>query len=375
MKKKTKIIYISFFIFLFLYLISGSIIGQNSFLTLKKIFPEDLKNFIKKTIFVYHYQKILERKLETSIKKISKNKNNQERIEAIKEKKITDLIENYGFMNVKKNKELKDFIINERKINIEKFEIMGISVPKYLGKGTAYLEYFDNNLFVTSANGIFSYVNIEDFVKNSFQLKIIKTNLKDKIRYDRFYIKSQYGIKDTLISNNKIFISYLKQQDDTYSLEPRDNCYYTSIMVADLNYDYLEFKEFFTPKKCIKESEFNYLAHLSGGRIVEYKNNKLLFSIGDYQTYIVSQDQSNFYGKIISLNFDGSNPKIISIGHRNPQGLFYDKKNDIIFNTEHGPVGGDEVNYNLDPDDQIRNYGWPTSSYGEHKPEHYDYQL
>ena len=87
MKKKTKIIYISFFIFLFLYLISGSIIGQNSFLTLKKIFPEDLKNFIKKTIFVYHYQKILERKLETSIKKYLRTKIIKKELRLLKKKK------------------------------------------------------------------------------------------------------------------------------------------------------------------------------------------------------------------------------------------------------------------------------------------------
>ena len=32
------------------------------------------------------------------------------------------------------------------------------------------------------------------------------------------------------------------------------------------------------------------------------------------------------------------------MGHRNPQGLFYDSENDILFSTEHGPQGGDEIN-------------------------------
>ena len=53
---------------------------------------------------------------------------------------------------------------------------------------------------------------------------------------------------------------------------------------------------------------------------------------------------------------------MFTLGHRNPQGLFYDKKNKIILETEHGPQGGDEINIlrkNL-------NYGWPISSYGEH---------
>ncbi len=53
--------------------------------------------------------------------------------------------------------------------------------------------------------------------------------------------------------------------------------------------------------------------------------------------------------------------EVFTKGHRNPQGLFNDKKNNLIFLTEHGPAGGDEINIlkkNL-------NYGWPKASYGE----------
>ena len=52
-------------------------------------------------------------------------------------------------------------------------------------------------------------------------------------------------------------------------------------------------------------------------------------------------------------------------GLRNPQGLYYDKNNNIILSTDHGPQGGDEININLNPDN-IENYGWPIASYGEH---------
>ena len=59
--------------------------------------------------------------------------------------------------------------------------------------------------------------------------------------------------------------------------------------------------------------------------------------------------------------------EIISMGHRNPQGLYYDAQNNVIFSTEHGPEGGDEININFHPDNKIiENYGWPISSYGEH---------
>ena len=57
--------------------------------------------------------------------------------------------------------------------------------------------------------------------------------------------------------------------------------------------------------------------------------------------------------------------KLISLGHRNPQGILYDKENDILFNAEHGPQGGDEININKNLF-QISNFGWPISSYGNH---------
>ena len=55
---------------------------------------------------------------------------------------------------------------------------------------------------------------------------------------------------------------------------------------------------------------------------------------------------------------------LISIGHRNPQGLYYDSNKNIIINTEHGPKGGDEINFNFQNTNQTPNFGWDISSYG-----------
>ena len=52
------------------------------------------------------------------------------------------------------------------------------------------------------------------------------------------------------------------------------------------------------------------------------------------------------------------------MGHRNPQGLFYDTKNNYVLSTEHGPEGGDEINFIDVNNKNIPNYGWPISSYG-----------
>ena len=57
------------------------------------------------------------------------------------------------------------------------------------------------------------------------------------------------------------------------------------------------------------------------------------------------------------------------MGHRNPQGLYFDDENNFIMETEHGPWGGDEINLievSKINKDKVQNYGWPTSSAGEH---------
>jgi glucose/arabinose dehydrogenase len=78
------------------------------------------------------------------------------------------------------------------------------------------------------------------------------------------------------------------------------------------------------------------------------------------------------YGAVIRLNEDGSVPddnpdfgdgslpELYSKGHRNPQGLTYDGARDILWETEHGARGGDEINI-IKPG---ANYGWPIATYG-----------
>ena len=75
-------------------------------------------------------------------------------------------------------------------------------------------------------------------------------------------------------------------------------------------------------------------------------------------------------GKILSIDKETRDTNILSLGHRNSQGIFYDKLNDVIYSTDHGPKGGDEINLDLKANyNNPKNFGWAVSSYGEH----YDY--
>ena len=119
-----------------------------------------------------------------------------------------------------------------------------------------------------------------------------------------------------------------------------------------------------------KDSSFKHF----GSRITFDKKNHIYFSIGDSSKRLEAQDLSSYLGSILRLNMDGSVPQsnpfyfkkkalggIYSYGHRNPQGLFFDKKRNILFSNEHGPRGGDEINIIK----KGKNYGWPIVSYGK----------
>jgi glucose/arabinose dehydrogenase len=111
-----------------------------------------------------------------------------------------------------------------------------------------------------------------------------------------------------------------------------------------------------------------------GSRITFDGTGHLFFSVGDRGVRPNGQDLSTHAGSILRLTLDGSVPEnnpfvqqknalpeIWSYGHRNPQGMFYDKKHQRLWSIEHGPRGGDEINLIL----RGRNYGWPVISYGK----------
>ena len=64
----------------------------------------------------------------------------------------------------------------------------------------------------------------------------------------------------------------------------------------------------------------------------------------NFRYIILAQDKSRDVGKLVSINLDTNEKKIISMGHRNPQGLYYHSNLNYLFSTEHGPNGGDEIN-------------------------------
>ncbi|GMQ27300.1 PQQ-dependent sugar dehydrogenase [Algoriphagus sp. oki45] len=112
-----------------------------------------------------------------------------------------------------------------------------------------------------------------------------------------------------------------------------------------------------------------------GSRIVFDNDGYLYFSNGDKGNIPMNaQNLNNAHGKIHRIMDDGTIPadnpftdslgnvsSIWTYGNRNPQGMIYDKVNNRLWEVEHGPMGGDELNLI----EKGKNYGWPVITYGQ----------
>jgi glucose/arabinose dehydrogenase len=111
-----------------------------------------------------------------------------------------------------------------------------------------------------------------------------------------------------------------------------------------------------------------------GCRIVQGRDGNLWLTMGDHFTYRdEAQNLANHIGKIVRVTPDGAvprdnpfvgrndaKPEIWSYGHRNSQGAALHPQTGRLWEHEHGPRGGDEINIPL----AGKNYGWPVIGYG-----------
>ncbi|HEY5167131.1 MAG TPA: PQQ-dependent sugar dehydrogenase [Pseudolabrys sp.] len=109
-------------------------------------------------------------------------------------------------------------------------------------------------------------------------------------------------------------------------------------------------------------------------RIAQGSDGNLFVSLGDhFAPRDDAQNLANHIGKIVRIKPDGSvpqdnpfagkaggKPEIWSYGHRNAEGLAFNPADDKLWEQEHGPQGGDEINIIQ----KGKNYGWPVIGYG-----------
>ncbi len=181
------------------------------------------------------------------------------------------------------------------------------------------------------------------------------------------YVRGQGGLMDIELhpnyNNNKwLYLSFSSSEGNGKGGN-------TAIMRAKLSGNKLVEKELL-----YKASPNTSRGQHFGSRIEFDNAGFLYFSVGDRGNRDVNpQDVTRDGGKIYRLNADGSVPSdnpfvtaigaktaIFSYGHRNPQGLAKHPDTGELWEHEHGPRGGDEINIVQ----KGKNYGWPVITYG-----------
>jgi hypothetical protein len=108
-----------------------------------------------------------------------------------------------------------------------------------------------------------------------------------------------------------------------------------------------------------------FAGNQSGGQMIQTGPATILLTVGDhgfdgvFGHPVAAQDPDYSYGKIIEIDINSGANQVFTLGHRNPQGLFQDTQGHI-WETEHGPKGGDELNLI----NRGSNYGWPMATLG-----------
>jgi len=169
-------------------------------------------------------------------------------------------------------------------------------------------------------------------------------------------------------TNKRVFFTFFNREKEGYSN--------TFVARATLDEADLALKEVAIIFRGTPEHEIKVFSEKQGGRIAFGGDGNLFVSMGDRDKNVpwqVAQDKGNDLGKIIHIKPDGSpapdnpylntpgvKPEIWAYGIRSPEGLAFDPKTGKLWETEHGPRGGDELNLI----ERGKNYGWPVITHG-----------
>jgi aldose sugar dehydrogenase len=252
-------------------------------------------------------------------------------------------------------KERKDFIAGEGIYETEKLRLRPDTIIKDLKVpwGMAFLP--NGDIIVNEREGRMLRYSVDG-------------ELLSEIRgLPEIHSRGQGGLMDIRLhpdyeSNGWLYFAY------SYQVEKDGEGWNTALMRAKLKGNEL------TEKQLLYEGIPGSTKGVHFGCKITFDGKgHVFFGIGDRGFMERAQDLSNDCGKIIRLKEDGSipldnpfvknpqaRPAIWSYGHRNPQGLVINPWDGTLWESEHGPKGGDELNLIL----AGKNYGWPEITFG-----------
>ena len=179
------------------------------------------------------------------------------------------------------------------------------------------------------------------------------------------WAEGQGGLLDVVLSpdfasSQRIYLSYAEPGDNGSAGTAVASATLGDAALADVKVIYQQ------QPKLVGPNHF-------GSRLAFDKQGHIFITQGERQQRMASQELDKLQGKLVRLNLDGSvpednpfvgrqdaRPEIWSYGHRNMQSLAVDPRTGTVWEAEHGPRGGDEINL----PQPGKNYGWPLITHG-----------
>ena len=238
----------------------------------------------------------------------------------------------------KKNKEIESFFYNL------KLSYYQIPEKNFRTTGGAIKQISEEKVIHVNENG---ETYLFDLIEKKF--------FKNKNKFNEYNNVRDIEVD---IENKKFYIVAIKEYEKSCG----------SINLIEYDYELTDNSVKFFNNKTLWQSEKNcpFRSKISGSRVLKIKD-EFFVSTGIFMGPIFSgirpenfsQKIDSSFGKIIKIKNNEST--IFATGFRNPQGLFNIPDTSIIFGTDHGPNGGDELNLIK----KFNNYGWPCISYGK----------
>ena len=211
------IVLIVFSVALLFYVLIDLSVSTKKFSYLKTLVPKEIRSTIKKNMFPYGYIRELEKRnsdLESSQNLFFYNR---------------DLKYKNDNSEINFAPEIKNVLINGNKIPLKKFRTKNLNtgIHDYF-PGSAYIEVYQEKIFIASPIGILAYANISDLNDDkSIKFKQIQNNIDKFVTQSNFEKNYWFTVKDLKIANGKIFLSYTNQVSE--------DCWNTSVIYSKFN--------------------------------------------------------------------------------------------------------------------------------------------
>lgn len=182
------------------------------------------------------------------------------------------------------------------------------------------------------------------------------------------WAKGQGGLLDVVLSpdfkqDRTVYLSYAELGEDGKAG--------TAVGRGQLSRDMTRLENFDVVFR--QQPKLSTGAHF-GSRLVFDRDGYLFITLGENNDRPTAQDLDKLQGKVVRIYPDGNvpddnpfvgqenvRPEIWSYGVRNPQGAALNPWNGTLWENEHGPKGGDELNVI----ERGQNYGWPLATHGD----------